>query len=89
MELQSFIIFQASYTTLKKLISAINIFATLQGYAIVKRRTKKSKKRVLRKAVLICNRNKIHIDERKFAIDITSRKSDCLFDMVVLIKDNV
>lgn len=35
------------------------------------------------------NRSKVHVDEERFAKDITSRKCDCPFDMVALIKDNV
>lgn len=37
----------------------------------------------------MCNKNKIYIDEERFAKNITSHKYDCLFDTVALIKDNV
>lgn len=40
MELQPPILPQASYATLEELISAVNVFAATQGYAVVKRRTK-------------------------------------------------
>lgn len=63
MELQPPILSQASYATLEELISVVNVFAVIQGYAVVKRRTKKSKKGVLQKAVLICDRSKVHVDE--------------------------
>lgn len=59
MELQPPILPQASYAILEELILAVNVFAAIQGYAIIKRRTKKSKKGVLQKAVLICNRSKV------------------------------
>ena len=47
MELQPLILAQASYATLGELISAANVFAATQGYAVVKRQIKKSKKNVL------------------------------------------
>lgn len=43
------------YVFLDNLIQAINIFAFIQNYAVVKRKTKVSKKKILRKAVLIYN----------------------------------
>ena len=43
------------YASIDNLIQAINTFASLQGYVVVKRRTKVSKKGVLRKAVLMCD----------------------------------
>ncbi len=89
MELQPFILLQAFYATLEELILAVNVFIVTQSYAVVKRRTKKSKKGVLQKAVLMCDRSKAHVDEGRFARDTTSRKYDCLFDVVALIKDNV
>lgn len=41
------IFFQAFYITLEELILAANIFVIIQGYIIIKRQSKKSKKRVL------------------------------------------
>ena len=46
-----------NYASLDALLQAVNTFASSQGYAVVKRRTKVSKKGVLRKAVLMCDRN--------------------------------
>lgn len=63
MELESPILFQASYATLQELISAVNIFTVIQSYAVVRRLTKKIKKRVLQKAILMYNRSKVHVDE--------------------------
>ncbi len=89
MELQPLILLQTSYATLEELISAVNVFAATQGYAVVKKRTKKSKKSVLQKVILMCDRSKAYVDEKRFARDTTSRKCDCLFDAVALTKDNV
>lgn len=88
MELLLLIFLQAFYIPLKELISVVNIFAIIQGYAVVKRQTKKSKKDILQKTVLIYNENKVYIDKKRFAKDIILHKYDCLFDMVTLIKDN-
>lgn len=43
------------YTFLDDLIQAVNTSVSTQGYAVVKRKTKVSKKGVLRKPVLIYN----------------------------------
>ena len=67
-ELQPLILPQASHATLKELISTVNVFAAKQGDAVVKRQTKKSKKGVLRKAVLMCNRSKAHVDEERLQL---------------------
>ncbi len=88
MELQPPIPPQASYATLKELISAVNVFTATQGYSVVKRRTKKSKKDILQKAALMFDRSKIHVDEGRFARDTTSRKCDCSFDEVAYTEDN-
>ena len=47
-----------NYTFLDSLLQVINTFAFLPGYVIVKRRTKVSKKGILRKTILIYNWNK-------------------------------
>lgn len=47
MELQPTILPQAFYATLEELISAACIFTATQGYTVVKKRIKKSKKGVL------------------------------------------
>ncbi len=89
MELQPPLLPQVSYATLEELISAVNVFAATQGYAVVKKRTKKSKKDLLRKAVLMCDGSKAHVDEGRFARDIISCKCDWPFDTVVLTDNNV
>lgn len=54
-----------------------------------KKADQKKQKGVIQKLVLICNRNKIYIDEGEFARDTTSCKCDCLFDIVVLIENKL
>ncbi len=71
---------------LEELLSAVNVYASTQGYAVVKRRTKKSKKGVLRKAVIMCDRSKVHMDEGRFKRDTSSRKCDCPFDAVATLE---
>lgn len=53
---------------------------------MVKRQTKTSKKEVLRKVILICDCSKEHAMENSCKKDITSRKTDCLFDAVAVMK---
>lgn len=67
----------------------MNISVATQGYAAVKKRTKKNKNSVLRKVVLIYNRSKLYINKRRFRKDTTLYKYDCLFDMVILTKNNI
>lgn len=50
--------FLDKYISLDNLLQVINSFAISQGYTMIKRKTKVSKKRVLGKALLICNWNK-------------------------------
>lgn len=63
MELKPPDISASFYESLDDLVKDANRFAATQGYAIVKCRTKVSKKGVLRKAVLICDHGKKHIEE--------------------------
>lgn len=83
------IIFQAFYAMLKQLILAENIFIAIQRYIVVKKLTKKSKKAILQKAVLIYNKNKIYVSKGRLAKNITLRKYNCLFNVVILTKNNV
>ena len=50
------------YPSLDELVIALNAFASLQEYAMVKKSIKTSKKKVLQKAILIYNRDKKHIN---------------------------
>ncbi len=87
MELQPSNLLNRFYPSLDELIIALNAFASLQGYAIVKRRTKTSKKGVLRKAVLMCDRGKEHIDKSRGKRDTSSRKTNCPFDMIAVLEE--
>lgn len=53
---------------------------------MVKKRTKTSKKDVLRKVILICDCSKEHAMKNWCKKDITTRKTDWLFDGVTVIK---
>ena len=52
----------------------------------MKRRTKVSKKGILCKAVLMCNRDKEHIDENGSKRDTTIQKTNCLFDAIAILE---
>lgn len=76
-----------AFFDLDSLIKAVNEFASSQGYAVVKRRTKVSKKGVLRKAHLICDRG------RKYEVrgygkrqGNTSIRTECEFEAIALLK---
>lgn len=74
-----------TYLSLPTLITAVNEFAGPQGYAVVKRRTKNSKKGEIRKAWLGCDRGKEFKAEgfgkRQHG---TSRRIDCKFEAIAM-----
>ena len=86
MELQPSNLLDRFYLSLDELVIAFNAFASFQEYAIVKRRTKTSKKGVLRKAVLMCDKGKEHIDNNGCKRDTTSRKTNCPFDAIATLE---
>ncbi len=75
------------YPSLDDIMQAINSFAFLQGYAIVKRRTKTSKKEIVRKVVLMCDHSKVYTTEHWCKRDTSTRKTNCPFDVVAIIQD--
>ncbi len=72
MELQPADLLNKFYPSLDELVKVFNTFASLQGYIIVKKHTKVSKKGIFRKAVLIFDKSKKHIDENRGKRDIRS-----------------
>lgn len=74
------------YIFFDNLLQAINGFVSLQGYAIVKRRIKVSKKRVLRKPVLIYDWNKEYYSEYQSKRETSSQKTDCFFDALAILE---
>ena len=68
------------YLSLDELVKALNIFASLQKYAIVKKYTKVSMKKLLHKTFLIYDRGKEYIDENRGKKVTISRKTNCFFD---------
>ena len=53
---------------------------------MVKRRTKVSKKRVLRKAVFICDQSKEYHSENWSKREISTQKIDCPFDTLAVLE---
>lgn len=78
--------FPNKYSFFNNLIQAINTFASLQGYGIVKKRTKVSKKRVLKKAILIYNQSKKYHTRNWYKKETIIRKIDCFFDALIILK---
>ena len=71
------------YYDLNSLIKSVNEFAGAQGYAVVKKRTQVSKKGVLRKAVLMCDRGG-NYEAKGHGIrrGNTTIKTDCPFQAI-------
>lgn len=76
------------YTSFDNLIQAINTFASSQSYIIVKRGTIVSNKRVLRKIILMYDWSKEYNTENWYKRETTTRKIDCLFDLLAVLKAN-
>ncbi len=87
MELQLPHLLERFYPCLDELVKAFNIFASLHGYAIVKKHTKVSKKEVLLKAVLMGNRGKEPVDKNESKRDTTSKKTNCLFITIAILEE--
>jgi hypothetical protein len=71
-----------SFLILNNLVRAVNEFADSQEYAIIKKRTKLSKKKVLRKTMLKCDKeenDKLQEYEKRI---ISTRQCDCSFEVV-------
>jgi hypothetical protein len=71
------------YSTLDELIVAINQHASKQEYAVIKKRTKKNKKEILKKAMLRCDKDEIaksqEFDKRK----TSTRLCECSFETII------
>ena len=72
---------------LDKLIIALNAFASLQRYKIIKKCTKTSKKGVFWKAVLIHDRGKKYIDKSRNKQDTSSWKTNCPFNIITVLEE--
>lgn len=75
------------YFSLDNIMQAINFFASLQGYTIMKKHTKTSKKGIVYKVVLMYNYNKVYITEYWYKRDTSTCKTDYLFDAIVIIQN--
>jgi heme oxygenase len=76
-----------SYLTLDDLITAINEFVDSQEYVVVKKRIKINKKKVLRKAILRCDKDEKHKYERFEKRETFSRQCECSFEIITILKD--
>jgi hypothetical protein len=71
------------YSTLDELIVTINQHASKQKYAVIKKRMKKSKKEILRKAVLRCDKDKIAKSQEFNKRETSTRLCECSFETIV------
>ena len=72
----------AIYSSLEVLITTVNKYAAKKRYAIVTKHTKKSKKDNIQKAWLICDKGRKAPAERNSIRDLSSRQTNCPFDMI-------
>ncbi len=75
------------YFTLDDLIVTINEFVDSQEYVVVKKRIKINKKKVLRKAILRCDKDEKHKYEKFEKRETFSRQCECSFEIVIFLKD--
>lgn len=76
-----------SYPTLNDLLAAVNEFAGDQGYEIVKKRTKKTKKRMLKKTMLRCDKKRNATPQGFERRDTAIRSTECPFDAVATLTE--
>jgi hypothetical protein len=76
------------YFTLDDLVTAINEFVDSQEYVVVKKRIKISKKEVLRKAVLKCDKDEKHEYEKFEKRETFNRRCECSFEIVATLKSD-
>jgi hypothetical protein len=75
------------FTSLNLLLVTVNEFAGDQGYDVIKRRTKTSKKKVLRKASLRCDKERDFKSQKFERRDTVIRSSECSFDVIVTLNE--
>lgn len=80
--------FSHAFPTLDDVHVAINLFAASQGYAIVKKRTRKSKKGVLRKAVFQCDKSGSYKPQGPANRPTSSRMCKCPFQALTTLEDD-
>jgi hypothetical protein len=73
------------YSILEKLIVAINQHASTQEYAVIKKRTKKSMKEILRKAMLRCDKGEVAKSQEFDKKETLTRLCDCSFEAIVIL----
>ncbi len=75
------------YFTLDNLITAINEFVDSQEYVVVRKRIKINKKKMLRKAILRCDKDEKHKYEKFEKRETFSRQCECLFEIIIILKN--
>jgi hypothetical protein len=75
------------YSNLNSLLTTLNQFVETQKYDVIKKKTKKFVKEVLRKAVLRCDKDRNSKTQKFERREISIRLSECSFDAVVTLKD--
>jgi hypothetical protein len=71
-----------SYSTLDALVLAVNVFADSQEYALVKKRIKINKKRIIRKVIFRCDKREDSKSQEFEKRNTSSRSCLCLFEII-------
>jgi hypothetical protein len=75
------------YLILNALLLVINIFVESQEYEVVKKRIKKSSKKVLRKAMLRCDKDRDSKTQEFETRETSIRSTECSFDLVITLEE--
>jgi hypothetical protein len=75
------------YLILNALLLVINIFVESQEYEVVKKRIKKRSKKVLRKAMLRCDKDRDSKTQEFETRETSIRSIECSFDLVITLKE--
>ncbi len=74
------------YSILNQLIAIVNEFADLHEYVVIKKRIKINKKEVIRKEVLMCDKDDKYKHQRIEKRATFSRQCECFFETVATLK---
>ena len=72
------------YFFLEDILVVINNHAVAEEYVVIKRRIKISKKSVIRKINLICDRERVATHKEHERRDTDNRRCECSFDVVAI-----
>jgi hypothetical protein len=76
------------YVIVNELFLALNEFAEAREYEVIKKRSKKIKKEVLKKVMMRCDKERDSTSQEFEKRDTTIRSTECSFEVIVRLKQD-